>query len=78
MVLRSDRFDPDNPSNMLADERRDELASIFARGILRLHGRVSGDISDAQNLEDSSPEFRGTCLELSATSSPDRTTPGSG
>ena len=70
MVLRPDRFDPDDPANMEADDRRDELASIFARGILRLRGRVSGDISDAQNLEDSSP----TCLELSATSSPDRTT----
>lgn len=70
MALRSDRFDPDDLEHMDSEERRDELASIFARGILRLHGRVSGDISDAQNLEDSSP----TCLELSATSSPDRTT----
>lgn len=74
MVLRSNRFDPDDPEFMSPAERRDELASIFARGILRLRGRVSGDTFNAQNLEDSSP----TCLELSATSSPDRTTPGSG
>ncbi len=31
--------DPTDPESMTPDERRDELASIFARGILRLHGR---------------------------------------
>ena len=73
MVLRSDHFDPDNPDNMDACERRDEVASIFARGILRLHGRVRADIvggHDGQILEESSP----TCLEVSDDLSPHRAT----
>ena len=43
------RLDPTDPENMTPDERRDEIASIFARGILRLHGR---------NLPHGSPEQR--------------------
>jgi hypothetical protein len=56
------RPDPTAPADMTADERMDELASIFARGILRLHERPQANIPAPQNLEDSSP----TCLELSA------------
>lgn len=61
------RPDPTDPADMTATERLDEVASIFARGILRLHGRVLPDVPDAQNLEDSSP----TCLELSTGPRPD-------
>ena len=73
MTQRSDYFDPDDPDNMDADERRDELACIFARGVLRLHGRVRGDIvrgHSGQILEESSP----TCLEVSDDLSPHRAT----
>ena len=36
---------PDDPSSLTPDERRSELAGIFAGGILRLHARaaLSGD-----------------------------------
>jgi len=61
------RPDPTDPADMTADERLDEIASIFARGILRLHGRVVPDSPDIENLPDSSP----TCLELSALPRPD-------
>jgi len=56
------RRDPAEPADMKPDDRLDEIASIFARAILRLHGRSCANISPPQNLEDSSP----TCLELSA------------
>jgi hypothetical protein len=56
------RLDPTDPANMTPDERLDEVASIFARGILRLHGRVPPDQSPEQRAEESSP----TCLDLSA------------
>lgn len=64
------RLDPTDPKNMSSAERCEEIASIFARGVLRLHGRVTGDNFDSEVLEDSLP----TCLELSATLRPDRTT----
>jgi hypothetical protein len=51
-------------------ERRDEVASIFARGILRLHDRLVGDFDDLQNLAEEAP----TCLDLSRGSRPDRST----
>lgn len=46
MPLRLD----DDPEAMSPVERRDEVASIFARGILRLHGRMVGDFEDLQIL----------------------------
>jgi len=61
------RLDPTEPADMTADERLDEVASIFARGILRLHGRIVPDSPDIENLPDSSP----TCLELAAPPRPD-------
>jgi hypothetical protein len=61
------RPDPTDPGDMTPDERLEEVASIFARGILRLHGRVLPDNPDIENLPDSS----GTCLELSAGPRPD-------
>ncbi len=64
------RFDHDDPEGMSPAERRDEIASIFARGILRLHGRVLGDCDDLQNLVEHAP----TRLDLCATSRPDRPT----
>lgn len=56
------RPDPTDPADMTADQRLDEVASILARGILRLHGRVLPDNPNIKNLLDSSR----TCLELSA------------
>ena len=32
---------PDDPSSLTPDERRSELARIFASGILRLHARAA-------------------------------------
>lgn len=61
------RLDPTDPADMAADQRLEEVASIFGRGILRLQGRVLSDAPDAENLADSSP----TCLELTAPSRPD-------
>ncbi len=61
------RLDPAEPANMEPEDRLDEIASIFARGILRLHGRVRAGIPPPQNLEESSP----TCLELSEPLRPD-------
>jgi len=65
------RHDPTDPENMTAEERLEEAASIFARGILRLHGRI---VPDIENLPDSSP----TCLELSALPRPDGVAPPPG
>ncbi len=64
------RLDHDDPDAMSPAERRDEVASILARGILRLHGRIVGDFDDPENLAESAP----TCLDLCATSRPDRPT----
>lgn len=61
------RPDPTDPADMTANGRLDEIASIFARGILRLHGRVLPDNPDIENL----PESSRTCLELSAGPRPD-------
>lgn len=64
------RHDPTDPADMSPEDRMDEVASILARGILRLHGRVSVSAAPAaapQNL----PESSTTCLELSAPSRPD-------
>jgi len=61
------RPDPTDPEDMSPDERLEEMASIFARGILRLHRRILPDLAHAENLPESSP----TCLELSAPSRPD-------
>jgi len=35
------RLDPTDPADMIHEDRLDEIASIFARGILRLHGRIA-------------------------------------
>jgi hypothetical protein len=43
------RPDPMDPAAKSPDERLDEIASIIARGILRLHGRVSAHASPAEN-----------------------------
>ncbi len=61
------RRDPTDPAEMTADQRLDEIASIFARGILRLHGRVPGHSAPAENL----PESSATCLELPPPPRPD-------
>jgi len=64
------RLDHDDPDAMSPAERRDEVASIFARGILRLHGRIVGDFDESEILDESAP----ACLDLCATSRPDRST----
>lgn len=61
------RPDPMDPADMSPEERLDEVASILARGILRLHGRVPGHPGSAENLSESSA----TCLELPPTPRPD-------
>ena len=61
------RLDPTEPADMTPDDRLEEMASIFARGILLLHGRALPDVPDIENLPDSSQ----TCLELSAPPRPD-------
>lgn len=64
------RLDPTDPADMTSEQRLDEVASIFARGILRLHGRVPAHAAPAENLRESSA----TCLELAAPPRPDGTT----
>lgn len=62
------RLDHDYPDRMSPADRRDEVASILARGIMRLHGRVVGDFGEPQDLaEDAS-----TCLDLPSGLRPDR------
>lgn len=61
------RPDPTDPADMSPDERMDEIGSILARGILRLHGRAQGHPDPAENL----PESSATCLELSPPPRPD-------
>ena len=61
------RPDPTDPAEMSPDERLDEVASILARGILRLHGRVPGHPAPIENL----PESSATCLELPPRPRPD-------
>lgn len=66
MSLRPDHEDLEG---MSPAERRDEVASILARGVLRLHGRIAGDSDEQPNLEECPP----TCLDLCATPRPDPT-----
>ena len=55
---------PDDPSSLTPDERRCEVASILAAGILRLHSRaaIPGDDPPAEI----SPESATACLEVPA------------
>lgn len=64
------RPEPTDPEDMTPEQRLDEVAGIFARGILRLHGRVPAHPDPAENL----PESSATCLELAARSRPDGAT----
>lgn len=50
-----------NPDTMTADECRDEVAGILARGLVRaLEAKHAADIGDRENLDDDGE----TCLEL--------------
>jgi len=60
------RLNPTDPASMKPDERRDEVASILARGVLRLHTRVLPHLPEEQHPPDS-PE---ASLDLSATPCP--------
>jgi len=64
MSLRPDHEDLEG---MSPAERRDEVASILARGVLRLHGRIAGDFDEPPNPDKCPP----TCLDLCVTSRPD-------
>lgn len=64
------RLNDDDPDVMSPAERRDEVASILARGILRLHGCIVGDFVEPENLADGGP----TCLDLPRGLRPDRST----
>jgi hypothetical protein len=39
---------PDDPANLTPDQRRHEIAAVFARGVLRLHGTGRGERSRRQ------------------------------
>ncbi|GAB4385425.1 MAG: hypothetical protein Kow0022_11230 [Phycisphaerales bacterium] len=42
-----------NPDTMTADERRDEVAGILARGLVRaLEAKHAADIGDRENLDE--------------------------
>ena len=58
-----------DPKDLSADQRVEEVASILARGVLRLHGRLIPHLSSVdQNLPETSP----TGLDLSETARPHR------
>lgn len=61
------RPDPTDPADMTPEQRLDEVASIFARGIVRLHGRVLPRSGPDEN----PPESSTTCLELPPGPRPD-------
>lgn len=64
------RLDHDEAEAISPAERRDEVASVLARGVLRLHGRLFAHFDHPQNLGDDAP----TCLDLPSASRPDRPT----
>lgn len=71
------RPDPTDPEDMTPEERLEESASIFARGILRLHGRILPDTTDIENLSkrgSTSPVVRLSCINRS--SAPSTSLPG--
>lgn len=55
---------PDDPSLLTPNERRAELAAIFAAGILRLHARTAIPSDDPP--AEISPESATACLEVPA------------
>ncbi len=58
-----------DPIDISADQRIEEVASILARGVLRLHGRLIPHLSSVdQNLPEASP----TGLDLSKPGRPHR------
>jgi len=59
-----------DPADMFAEERLEEIASILARGVVCVLGRVWRDDSDAGFAADSGAHG----LALSTTSCPDRVT----
>ena len=64
------RNDPTNPLHMSVDERLEDVASILARGILRIRPRLISEASSDKTLLESPP----TCLDLSAQPRPDGVT----
>ena len=68
MSLRLDHPDLNGPSTMSPDDRRDELASIFARALLRIPRR-RGDDEEVDQIAADSAHLG---LEVSATTRPHR------
>ncbi len=54
----------DDPSFLTPEERRSEVASIFAAGVLRLRARAALPAPTCPDLP-STEETRGSCLEVS-------------
>ncbi len=52
----------DDPFSMTRQQRRGEVASILAAGILRLHVRAA--ISDGPKVPEISPDSPSACLEV--------------
>jgi len=61
---------PDLSTNLTPDQRRREIAAIFAKGVLRL--RSLGQTSPSPSFENSEKTLQ-IGLDVSATSSPDVT-----
>jgi hypothetical protein len=53
----------DDPNHLTPDQRRDEVASILAAGILRLHARAA---LSSEKVPEKSPELASAHLEVSA------------
>jgi hypothetical protein len=68
MSLRIEHADPNNPAAMSPDDRRDELASIFARGLCRIPRRPC----DVAEVDQFAAESAPLGLELSSLPRPDR------
>lgn len=68
MSLRLEHADPNDPAAMSSDDRRDELASIFARALLRIPRRRG----DAEEVDKIAAESAPLGLELSALPRPHR------
>ena len=60
------RYMLEDPANLIPDQRRDEIAAILARGVLRLRR-----CSTPPGQEKKAPDSGRNCLEAGATSSPD-------
>jgi hypothetical protein len=64
----------EDPADMTPDQRRQEIAAILARGVLRLpRSGERSPISDRSPMPQKTSESSQNCLDEFATSSPDVT-----